>query len=255
MIVDVRFQLHAGAVAGLLALAFMAVPAATQGIPDEFTNLEVLPDDISRRELIGVMRGFSGGLGVRCTHCHTVSDNFDSPDDDFASDEKPAKGKARAMMAMVQAINGDHIGQLANRGEHELEVGCITCHAGRAQPATLDQEMAWAAEDGGLDALEMRYNELRDRYFGRGSYDFGSRSLERVAQAMVRNDSELAMAVVDLNLEHHPESLLSWMLKGQIHAFEGRTDQAIAAYERALELSPDSEQVAEALARVRGGGL
>jgi hypothetical protein len=254
MIVGVRNLMRLGVVAGLFVLVLTAAPVAAQGIPDEFTNLDVLPDDISRRELIGVMRGFAGGLGVRCTHCHTVSDNFDSPDDDFASDEKPAKEKARAMMRMVLAINGDHINRLADREEHELEVSCVTCHAGRSLPATLDQEMTWAAEEGGYAALEVRYNELRGRYFGRGSYDFGPRPLERVAQALARDDSDAAMAVVDLNLQHHPESLTSWMLKGQIHAFEDRVEQAIEAFERAQELAPDSEQVAEALARVRDGG-
>ncbi len=49
----------------------------------------------------------------------------------------------RAMIATVQAINGDHISQLANRGEHHLEVACMTCHAGRPQPATLEQEVTW----------------------------------------------------------------------------------------------------------------
>ena len=101
MIVDVRFPLRVGAAAALLALALTAVPVpvAAQGIPDDFTNLEVLPEDISRRELVGIMRRFSGALGVRCTYCHTVSDDLDSPDDDFASDEKAPKEKARAMMA------------------------------------------------------------------------------------------------------------------------------------------------------------
>ena len=51
------------------------------------------------------------------------------------------------MMTMVQAINGDHISQLTNRGERELEVACVTCHAGRAQPATLDQEtLKWEGD-------------------------------------------------------------------------------------------------------------
>lgn len=255
MIVDVRFPLRVGAAAALLALALTAVPVAAQGIPDDFTNLEVLPEDISRRELVGIMRRFSGALGVRCTHCHTVSDDLDSPDDDFASDEKAPKEKARAMMAMVQAINGDHISRLVNRGEHNLEVGCITCHSGRPQPATLEQEVTWAMEEGGFEALRARYDELREEYFGRGAYDFGPRPLERVAQAVARSDSQGAMAVVELNLEHHPESIGSWLLKGRIHAFEDETEAAIEAYEKSLELAPDNPPATQALQRLRAGGL
>jgi hypothetical protein len=303
--VDVRFQLRAGAVVGLLALALTSVPVAAQGIPDEFTNLTVLPEDISRRELIGTMRGFSRALGVRCAHCHTVSDGLDSSSDDFASDEKEAKGTARIMMTMLTSVNDDHLHQLphehgdpaaeeheheeaaadeheheepaADEHEHEegveeheheapaaetalaalphIEVGCITCHSGRARPATLVVELAWAAEQGGFDALERRYNELREQYFGEGAYNFGPRSLEDVAEALVREDAEAAMAVVDMNLEYHPESVQSWLLKGQINAFEGNTEAAIQAFERSLELAPDNPPAVQALERLRGGGL
>lgn len=251
VIVDVRYHLSSGALVALLAVSFMATPVAAQ-IPDEFTNLRVLPEDISRRELVRIMRNFTAGLGVRCSYCHLT---FQDRDDDYAADDRAPKETAREMMAMVQAINGDHINRLANRGDHNLEVGCITCHSGRPQPATLDQEMTWAAEEGGYSALEARYNELREEYFGGGSYDFGPRPLEKVAQALARDDAEAALAVVDLNLQHHPESIGSWMLKGQINAFEEHTAEAITAYERALELAPGDEDIEKALARVTGGGL
>ena len=37
-------------------------PASAQWPPERLENLKVLPEDISVRELIGVMRGFAGGL-------------------------------------------------------------------------------------------------------------------------------------------------------------------------------------------------
>ncbi len=255
MIVAARSSKRLGLAAGLLALALAAVPVSSQGIPDDFSNLQVLPDDISRRQLIGIMGSFSDALGAGCAHCHAVSDGLDSPDDDFASDEKATKDKARAMMAMVEAINSDHIAQLHNRGERNLEVACVTCHAGRPQPATLAQELTWAAEDGGFEALKVRYDELREEYFGRGAYDFGPGSLERVAQVLARSDAEAALAVIGLNLEHHPESAQSWLLKGQIHAFEDQTDAAVDAYERVLELAPGNRAATQALRRLRGGGF
>ena len=54
----------------------------------------------------------------------------------------------------------------------------MTCHSGRAIPSTLQQELRWAFEDGGLDAATDRYAALRDRYFGRGAFDFGPGTLE-----------------------------------------------------------------------------
>ena len=44
--------------------------AVSAQIPDEFTNLKLLPKDISKRELIGIMREFASGLGKRCNYCH-----------------------------------------------------------------------------------------------------------------------------------------------------------------------------------------
>ena len=110
-------------------------------------------------------------------------------------------------------------------------------------------------EDGGLEALRARYDELREEYFGRGAYEFGPRPLERVAEAVARGDSQGAMAVVELNLEHHPESFGFWLLKGQIHAFEDETEAAIEAYEKSLELVHDNPPATQALQRLMGGGL
>jgi len=126
-----------GGLAALAVTALALLPAmvSAQGIPEEYANLKILPEGIQRNELVGVMRGFALGLGVRCSYCHTVSDGLDSPADDFSSDVKPTKLKARVMLRMVQAINRDHIATLPGRTEPNVEVGCVTCHgAGRARP-------------------------------------------------------------------------------------------------------------------------
>ncbi len=85
-------------------------------------NLKVLPSDIEPQQLMGMMRGVSGALGVRCNHCHTPPD--------FASDEKPEKEVARAMIKMVQNIKG-HADEYAPDGRAD-KVGCWTCHRGSA---------------------------------------------------------------------------------------------------------------------------
>ena len=53
----------------LAGMVFWTVPAAAQ-FPEKFTNLKVLPKDISRSELQSMMRGFAFALNVRCDHCH-----------------------------------------------------------------------------------------------------------------------------------------------------------------------------------------
>ena len=64
----------------LLLCLLLAPATANAQVPDEFTNLKVLPKDIGKRELISVMRAFSSALGVRCKHCHMGPDNLQGMD-------------------------------------------------------------------------------------------------------------------------------------------------------------------------------
>lgn len=81
----------------LSALLIPIFQAAAQ-IPDAFENLQLLPKDINKGQLVGTMRGWATALGVRCTHCHVGPDNLVGMD--FASDDKPTKRTARKMLEM-----------------------------------------------------------------------------------------------------------------------------------------------------------
>jgi len=232
----------------------LAAPASAQ-IPEEFTNLKVLPEDIRQRELIGIMRGYTRALGVRCSTCHVGEESQDLSEYDFASDDEATKRTAREMIEMVQSINENVIATLADRGSPEIEVTCVTCHAGRRRPTTLVQELTWAAEEGGSEATIARYHELRERYYGVGAFNFGPRALDDVANSLLRGDDfPGALAAVELNLELHPESANSWSLKGQIHMRADQTNEAIAALERSLEIQPRNPRVQQVLDRLKGGG-
>lgn len=78
--------------------------------------LKGLPAD----ELIPAMQYFNAALGVECNYCHVVQ-----PTRAFEKDDKDEKKTARQMIAMTQAINKDNF-------KGNLEVGCATCHSGRA---------------------------------------------------------------------------------------------------------------------------
>lgn len=107
------------------------ISAAPQ-IPDHFTNLQILPKDISRNDLVGVMRGFALNLGTRCEHCH-VGEGNDLSKFDFASDAKPEKKTARAMLKMVTAINTDLLKGVGDPSKPPA-VTCYTCHRGALKP-------------------------------------------------------------------------------------------------------------------------
>jgi hypothetical protein len=70
-------------------------------IPDRFVNLQVLPKDIKKPQLVGIMKQFCITFNVRCLHCHSVSD--DLTQGSFDSDEKETKQKARELFKLIYA--------------------------------------------------------------------------------------------------------------------------------------------------------
>jgi hypothetical protein len=114
--------------------------------PSEFQNLQVLPPDIPRAQLIQTMKNFARGLGVRCNHCHVVTATEPEEQLDFPSDAKEEKRAARVMLQMVQQINGPWLerveiaehgaGAVAEESDEDEgpRVVCWTCHRGKPEP-------------------------------------------------------------------------------------------------------------------------
>ena len=98
------------------------------------TNLQVFPKDIGRPQVLQAMQAFSAALGVTCVHCHVFNGPGD-PMNDFASDTKPTKNVARAMMRMVREINPSVQKAVPTKATDQVAaVGCATCHRGKAIP-------------------------------------------------------------------------------------------------------------------------
>lgn len=115
--------------------------------PSEFKNVQVLPKTLTRQELIAIMRTFTRGLGVRCNHCHVVTETTPEEKLDFPSDAKEEKRVARVMIQMTQQINGAWLERVEEAEGHHEEVtpeasatllqprvGCWTCHRGKTEP-------------------------------------------------------------------------------------------------------------------------
>jgi hypothetical protein len=120
----------------LIATVFFMSAFMPQQEARKFTNLKVLPKDISGDDLSKVMDGFKTALGVKCNFCH-ASSATDPKRLDFASDAKPEKDMARSMMKMASKINKKYF-HIKDAGAPNavLAVNCITCHNGKAHPET-----------------------------------------------------------------------------------------------------------------------
>jgi hypothetical protein len=120
----------------LVGLFLMAGIAATKP-PEEhkFTNLKILPKDISMKDLDKVMDSFKAALGVKCSFCHAPSKDSTNHMPDFASDEKPEKNIARKMMKMTSKINKKYFSYNKDEQGHSIPtVECMTCHHGKEHP-------------------------------------------------------------------------------------------------------------------------
>lgn len=84
-------------------IAFQAFSVSNE---PKYTNLKILPSDISKHDLDSVMHHFSQSLGVKCNFCHVW--NQEQNKMDFVTDEKPEKNVARRMMLMAIDINKNY---------------------------------------------------------------------------------------------------------------------------------------------------
>jgi tetratricopeptide (TPR) repeat protein len=237
-------------VIGAFAIVLLLHARAAAQIPARFTNLQVLPKDISRAELVANMRNIAGALGVRCTHCHVGPDNLEGMD--FATDVRPSKQVARAMMRMVQNVNSNFINALPAADRSRQQVMCITCHRRSVQPPRplSDLLLATIAADG-VPAAVGQYRKLRAELLDSGLYDFREPTLNIVATSLrERKDLAAALEVLRLNAEVFPRSAAVQVNLGDTAAAMGDVAAARGFYRRALELEPGNAAATRGLANL-----
>jgi predicted Zn-dependent protease len=219
-------------------------------IPEKFTNLQVLPKEIARDDLVGTMRNISAALGVRCDYCHVNSDTGFA----FASDDKEMKKTAREMFRLVTDVNGK-LTAMGRTLDARSRVRCVTCHHGLAKPRTLNAEFMAVYDAKGIDSAKATYRVLRTRYYGRSAYDFSESTLSAVAEelAVKPERRQDAIAVLELNLEYTPQSAATSLALARLHTTGGDTAQAVAVLTKAAEQDPQNRQVQQMLATLRGG--
>ncbi len=240
----------AALLAGLLP-AF-AAPLGAQGRfpPDSLVNVRVIPRNTPVQQVIGMMRNFSGELGVRCQFCHVGEEGMPLARFDFVSDQKRAKQVARQMMLMVQEINR-RVDTLPQRPEGlaALQVSCETCHRGVSRPAPLATLLVEAGQAGGTDSALRLYRSLRERYYGRAAYDFGEPSLSIAAFRLGRaRRYQEALALLALNEEEFPRSSGLAVFRGNVLLMRGDTTGAAEAFREAIRRDSTN---AEARGRLR----
>ena len=237
-----------------LALAPTCLLAQAPGKfpPDSLVNVKVLPKSTPVTEVIGTMRNFAGGLGVRCHFCHKGEEGQPLSTYDFASDDKRTKEVARQMMRMVEEINR-RLDTIPKRPDPAVRVTCRTCHHGVSRPMPLSDLLVATAQSAGADSAIRAYRALRERWTGRDAYDFGEPTLSTAAFRLGRAGKvDDAFLVLGVNEQLFPTSSATQVFRGNLELMRGDTTAAAAAFREAVKRDSTN---GEARGRLRDLGL
>ena len=217
-------------------------------------NLQFFPKDMTGQQILPIMQNFNAALGVNCTYCHNSEPPVDNPKNDFASDEKETKKKARVMLALARDINMKLQSEMGKPANQLTNVQCVTCHRGVAIPKQLTAiMMETAGKDGVAKALQ-QYQELRKQYYGAQAYDFTDASLFNAAnQSLTANKPDDAIAFAQLNLAFNARSARSYQVMSQAYQRKNDKDKAIQALEKAVEIDPMNQGFKNQLQQLKAG--
>jgi hypothetical protein len=219
----VKGQKYGRALRFAVLFALLSAPAAAQG-----------PGPRGDRALD--MQAIAAALGVECSYCH--GQGGAGAGSALTATGKPRFDVARAMIAMTDDLNTRVQSATGKDVSDVVRIDCVTCHRGVAIPRQITDIMTRTTLQQGPDAAATIYRDLRARYFGKQAYDFSEEAVLGVADRLVQGRPAAAIALADLNLEFHPMSARSYLIKGIAQTRQLDNEGAVASFKKALELDP-----------------
>ena len=117
---------------------------------------------------------------------------------------------------------------------------------------TLEEELAEQYRIKGLPAALDDYGELKKKFYGRSSYDFGEGSLNAFGYTVLQNkDTAGAIQVFKLNAASFPDSANVWDSLGEAYMKANDSKNAQLNYEKALALDPNNRNAKEMLKKLQ----
>jgi tetratricopeptide (TPR) repeat protein len=204
---------------------------------NKLVNVQALPKDMSKKELVTIMKSFTSALGKRCAFCHVEkgSDDFD-----FPLDDKPEKKTARAMILMTKAINDQYLKNMPLEDEHRITVTCATCHHSQPKPEAIEDIMRAELSTKGLESAIQKYRDLRTQFYGGYSYDFTERPINRLVTELSENNKlPESLALLKLSGEFNKPTAWTELLTGDVYLKSGMKEEALQHYRKSTELNPE----------------
>ena len=104
--------------------------------------------------------------------------------------------------------------------------------------------------DDGIEAAVARYRQLKEEE--PDDWRFAENELNMLGYQLVARDNlDDAIVIFELNVEAFPEGFNAYDSLGEAYMLAGRTEEAIANYERSLELNPDNTNAVTMLAQLQ----
>jgi tetratricopeptide (TPR) repeat protein len=219
---------------------------------DKPVNLKVLPSNISENELRQLMDSYSTALGVHCNFCHGNPNDKGIGKTDFGADANPKKNVAREMIKLVNGINTNML-----QGARALDAGigsvsCVSCHHGSASIDLLEDVLFRTYKKKGLDSTISRYNNLKKQYYGSFTYDFSNRALLSFASKVNETGNfDDAITIGKKNCELFPDYTWSFVFIADIYSKNGKKDEAVKNYEKAIQLDPNNRYASQQLRKLQ----
>ena len=214
-----RVSACAGALTAYLLITLVGVASAQAPQPRQARG--PLPD----------MQLIADSLGVQCDYCHGQGE--------VTAAGKPRLEVARQMIAMTAELNARVQAVTGKPAAEAVRVECSTCHLGVPVPKPLKDLVLETSVRQGPEAAAKLYRDLRTKYYGRQSYDFGETTLLAVADRLAQSRPANAIAIADLNLEFFPQSWRSYLARGIAQSRRvDTTPDAVESFKKALEIDP-----------------
>jgi len=105
----------------------------------------------------------------------------------------------------------------------------------------------------GVAAAVKTYRDLRSQYLTRGAYDFSDRSLNFLAERLLRSgQTGDAKTLLELNTEYNPDSTWAHYQLGNARLAAGDRTGALEAFERSLALDQGNDEARKKVEELKG---
>jgi pentatricopeptide repeat protein len=169
---------------------------------------------------------------------------------DFPSDDNPNRNRAREMLRMLDDIN-QHLKNIQPSGDQRVNMWCNTCHRGRPKPMTLEEELAEQYRKNGVEPALDYYADLKQKYYGRGPYDFGENALNNFGYEVLKTDAAGAIEAFRLNAAEFPQSGNVWDSLAEAYMKSGNVKKAEEYYQKALARDATDQNAKDMLEKLK----